>query len=141
MNIDGSIVINELRPVVNNLIRYTETAEMDLFLQCYADIPQFIAISGDGIVRNYSGPKAICTDYYRSVNKQVLTATRELFNVPGDTTVVVCWPGNIDASFKNGDAWKMRNYTVTLLYKKLDGEWKAIHSHESALPPGRVKAV
>jgi len=35
---------------------------------------------------------------------------------------------------------KMKNYGVTFVFKKIDNQWKVIHSHESSLPPEILKA-
>ena len=54
--------------------------------------------------------------------------------------MVFCWSGDIDAYFKNGDTMKMQNYTATYLCRKIGGEWKIIHSHDSALPAQIIKS-
>jgi ketosteroid isomerase-like protein len=33
----------------------------------------------------------------------------------------------------------MNNYGITNVFKKTDGQWKIIHSHESSLPPVIIK--
>src|ERR1700676_4387449 len=139
MNMDKDQILNEVRPLYKDLIHYTEAAQLDSFMRCYAETPDFLAVSGDGMIRNYEDFKKICKDYYDSLKEQKLTTTHEIFHVLADNIVVLCWSGNIDAFFKNGDVWKMKNYTVTFLYKKISGEWKVIHSHESALPPQIIK--
>ena len=140
MSIDTIQILNEVRPLAGDLIRYSETAQLDSFLRRYADIPGFLAVSGDGIIRNYPEFKKICTAYYGSLQEQKITTTHEIFHVLDSNMVVLCWSGNIDAHFKNGDIMKMQDYSVTFLYKKINGEWKVIHSHESALPPQVIKA-
>ena len=135
VNIDKDRILSEVRPVAEDLVHYSETAQLDSFLQGYAEIPDFLAVSADGMIRNYKEFKKICKDYYDRLKEQKLTTIHEIFNVLDDVTVVLCWSGNIDAFFKNGDIWKMQNYTVTYLFKKISGEWKIIHSHESAMLP------
>jgi ketosteroid isomerase-like protein len=140
VNIDKDRIANEVRSLFTDLTRYTETAEVDSFLRCYADTPDFLAVSADGMIRNYADFKKICKDYYDSIKEQKLATIHEIFHVLDENTVVLCWSGNIDAFFKNGDTMKMQNYTVTFLLKKISGEWKVIHSHESALPPQIIKS-
>ena len=140
VNIDKNQIVNEVKPLFADLTHYTETAQVDSFLRCYADIPDFLAVSGDGMIRNYGEFKKICKDYYDSVKEQKLVTIHEIFHVLDENTVVLCWSGNIDAFFKNGDVMKMPNYTVTFLFKKISGDWKVIHSHESALPPQIIKS-
>jgi hypothetical protein len=139
MNIDKDRILNEVRLFADNLTQFSETAQLDSFLGCYADTPDFIAVGGDGIVRNYQDFKKICKDYYDLLKEQKLTTIREIFHILDNSTVLLCWSGNIDAFFKNGDFWKMQNYSVTSLYKKMNGQWKVIHSHESSLPPEVIK--
>jgi ketosteroid isomerase-like protein len=140
VNIDTNRILNEVRPLAEDLIQYSETAQLDSFLRCYAETPDFLAVSADGIIRNYQDFKKICKDYYGSLKEQKIATTHEIFHVLDDITVVLCWSGYIDAFFNNGDVMKMQNYTVTFLYKKIGGEWKVIHSHESALPPQIIKS-
>ena len=51
MNFDEDRILNEVKLFARNLTHYSETAQSELFLACYADIPEFLAISGDGIIR------------------------------------------------------------------------------------------
>jgi ketosteroid isomerase-like protein len=140
VNIDTNRILNEVRPLAHDLVRYSETAQLDSFLRRYAETPDFLAVSADGIIRNSKDFRKIAKNYYDSLKEQKITTTREIFHVLDDITVVLCWSGNIDAFFKNGDMMKMPNYAVTFLYKKINGEWKVIHSHESAIPPQIIKS-
>ena len=139
MKIDKDQILNELRPLAEKLTRYSETAQWDSFLQCYADTPDFLAVSADGIIRNYQDFKKICHDYYERLKEQKLITSQEIFHVLDGNTVVLCWSGDINAFFKNGESWKMPNYTVTFIFRKINREWKVIYSHESALPPQIIK--
>src|ERR1700682_6200151 len=66
MNIDTDQILNEVRPLAEDLIHYSETAQLDSFLRRYAEIPDFLAVSADGMIRNYKDFKKICKDYYES---------------------------------------------------------------------------
>jgi hypothetical protein len=140
LHIDKNRITKEVNAVFEGLIRYTETARVDSFLSHYADCPDFHAVSGDGAIRNYEDFSRICKEYYGSLKEQKLTTQSKIVNILDETAVALCWSGNIDAFFKNGDMMKMPNYTVTFLFKKMSGEWKVIHSHESALPPEIIKS-
>lgn len=139
-DMDKKQIERELKPIFERLTHASETAEADAFLQCYAETKDFLQVSGDGIIRNYQDFKKICKEYYESLREQKITTTHEIFHVLDDNTVVLAWSGNIDAYFRNGDTMKMQNYAVTFLFKKIGGEWKIIHSHESALPAQIIKA-
>lgn len=140
MNTDENQILDEVKLFARNLTHYSETAQLDIFLACYADTPDFIAISSDAVIRNHSDLKKICEDYYGTLQEQKLTTVFAKFHILNEITVLHCWSGNIDAYFKNGDTWKMQKYTVTYIFKKISGVWKIIYSHESSLPPEIIKS-
>ena len=140
MNIDQDRIVYEVRHLFEYVTHYSETAQVGSFLYCYSETPDFLAVSGDGVIRNYEGFKKISENYYESLRTQKLSTTHETYRVLDERTVLLCWSGNIDAYFKNGDVWKMQNYTLTFIVKKASGEWKIIHSHESSLPHEIIKS-
>jgi ketosteroid isomerase-like protein len=141
VNFDKDRIVSELKPFFAGLTSYSETARLDSFLACYADNPNFVAVSGDGIVRDYEGFKKISKEYYDSLKEQTIVTTHEQFQVLDEITCILAWSGNIDALFKNGDKMIMEHYSVTFVFRKMDGVWKIIHSHESALPPQIIKST
>ena len=86
-------------------------------------------------MRNYEEFKKVCSEYYTSLQQQKLFTVTEKFNVLDKDLVITGWTGNILAQFKNGDAMTLNNYSITNVFKKIDGKWKIIHSHESSQPP------
>src|ERR1700688_1265096 len=99
MNFNEDRILNEVRLFAKNLTHYSETAQLDLFLACYANTPDFLAISGDGVIRNHNDFKKICKDYYGTLKEQKLTTIHEKFHILDESTVLFCWSGNIDAFF------------------------------------------
>ena len=136
---ESNQIIKEVKSTSDKLTEYSEKAQLDSFLSCYADLPDFLHFSSDGKMRNYEEFKKICTVYYDSLKEQKVITNQEKFHVLDTNLVISGWTGNIIAQFKNGDEMKMDNYSITSLFKKIDGKWKIIHSHESALPPEIIK--
>jgi hypothetical protein len=127
--------IKEVKTVFDEIAKYSEEAQLDPFLSCYNNSPAFLHFSGDGRMRNYEEFKNICSEYYTSLKQQKLFTITEKFRVVDTDIVITGWTGNIIAQFKNGDTMIMNNYSVTNVFKTIDGKWKIIHSHESSLPP------
>jgi ketosteroid isomerase-like protein len=132
-------IIKEVKNIVEKMTGYSQKAQLDSFLSCYAHYPGFLHFSSDGKMRNYEEFKKICTGYYSSLKEQDVVTTREKFHVLDINLVISGWTGNIIARLKNGDTMNMYNYSITNVFKKIDGKWKVIHSHESALPPEIIK--
>jgi ketosteroid isomerase-like protein len=132
-------VISEVKSLFDKMGKHTEEAQLDSLLSYYDNSPTFLAFSSDGTMRNYDEFRKICTEYYTKLQSQKLTTTTERFNVIDSNLVIVGWTGKIVAQFKNGDMMSMNNYSVTNVFRRIDGKWKVIHDHESALPPDIVK--
>ncbi len=133
--VDTNQVAKDVKTVLDGLTRYSEEAQLELFLNGYDKSPSFVHFSSDGKMRNYEELKEICTEYYNALKGQKISTLAEKMNVIDESLAIAGWTGNISAQFKNGDSMIMNNYSITNVLKKIDGEWKIIHSHESALPP------
>ena len=128
-------IITEVKTVSDELAKSSEQAQLDFFLSCYDNSPAFLHISGDGKMRNYEEFKKTCSEYYTSLKEQKLFTITEKFNVIDSGLVISGWTGNIIAQFKNGDIMTLNNYSITNVFKTIEGKWKIIHSHESSQPP------
>jgi len=139
-SMNNTKIIAEVKKAADALSTYSASSQLDSLLACYADVKDFRAFSADGIMRNFDEFRKIATGFYDSVSRQQVSTIREDFSVIDSNLVIVSWLGNIDAFFKNGNTMKMKNYGVTFVFKKIDNQWKVIHSHESSLPPEILKA-
>jgi len=77
--------------------------------------------------------------YYTVLKEQKVSTLMEKIDVIDETLAIIGWTGNIIAQLKNGDSIIMNNYVITNVFKKTDGLWKIIHSHESSLTPIIIK--
>lgn len=136
---ESNNIINEVKDSYNKITAYSKQAQLDSFMSYYDNSPFFISISADGKMSSYEEFKKLCTEYYNALKEQNIATIQEKFHVVDETTVIVSWTGNIIANFKNGDMIKMNNYSITSVFKLIDGKWKVIHDHESALPPEIIK--
>jgi ketosteroid isomerase-like protein len=132
-------IIKEIKSDHEKLTEYSEKAQLDSFLSYYDNSSLFLQISSDGKMRNYEEFKNICTEYYNMLKEQKISTIFEKLNVIDNNLAILSWTGNIIAQFRNGDTMKMKNYSITNVFKRIEGKWKIIHSHESALPPEIIK--
>ena len=137
---ESNQIIKEVRTVMDKLTEFSQRAQSDSFLSCYDDSPTFLAISSDGVMRDYPEFKKICVEYYNSIKDQKIITIREKYHVMDPGLVILGWTGNIIAHLRNGDSMIMNNYSISFVIKKIGAQWKIIHSHESALPPEMIKA-
>ena len=128
-----------LKVISDKIIEYSEKAQLNLFLSCYDNSPTFLHFSSDGQMRNYEAFKKICTEYYNALKKQKVIIIQEKIHLLDTNLAVIGSTVNIIAEFKNGDIMKLNNYSITSVFKKINTEWKVIHSHESGLLPEIIK--
>lgn len=138
--VESNYILKEVKSVFDLMTKYSEEAQFEPFLRFYDNSPTFSHFSADGKMRNYEELKKACSEYYTALKQQKLSTISEKFNVIDRNLVIVAWTGNITAQFKNSDTMNMSNYSVTNVFKKIDGQWKIIHSHESSLPPEIIKS-
>ena len=134
-------IIKEIKAVSGEMTKYSEEAQSISFLSFYDNSPAFLHFSADGKMRDYEEFKNICSEYYASLKQQKLSTIMERISVIDTGIVITAWTGNIVAQFKNGDTMTMNDYSVTNVFRKIDGKWKIIHSHESSLPPEIEKKI
>jgi len=136
---DPKIVQREVRKVSELITHLSEIADADSLLKLYSDNLDFVAFGSDGVKRTFDEFKTVCNDYYKTLKKQKFETVDENFYVVGSDIVISSWFGNIHAYLKSGATMDMKNCGVTNVFKKDSGEWKVIHSHESALLPKYLK--
>jgi ketosteroid isomerase-like protein len=132
-------ILREINAMFGKLTHFSEIAQADSFLSFYENYPDFIHIGGDGKMRDFEGFKKICNDYYDSLKEQKISMVTEKTKILDTNLAISAWTVNILAYFKNGDMMRMDNYSITYLVRKIDGQWKIIHTHESSLPPELIK--
>jgi ketosteroid isomerase-like protein len=138
-NTEADNIVNEVKRIYDEITGYAEKTQLDSFLSYYDDSSDFMSFSSNGKMSNFEEFKKACTEYYNSLKEQKVVTTHEKFNVVDANLVIVGWTGNITATLKNGDKMKMDNYSITSVFKKMNGKWKVIHDHESSLPPEIIK--
>jgi ketosteroid isomerase-like protein len=137
--VESDEIIRAVKEAYSIISSYSQTAQVDSFLSYYANTPGFVMIGSDGVMRNYEEFKKICTEYYKALQVQQVRTTKENFQVIDSNLVLLAWTGDIMATMKNGDVMKMPNYSITSVFRKIDGKWKVIHDHESSIPPEIIK--
>jgi ketosteroid isomerase-like protein len=126
---------NEVRAARALIAQGASRADLEAFLDGYEWGPEFFAIGGDGLIRDEAAFRAACTGYYISLEHQDEVTLREEVLVVSDDLAILSWQGDIKAFFKNGDQMNLKNYGISLVFRRKGGRWKVIHSHESSLPP------
>src|SRR5580658_3924974 len=96
-------ILDGVKIALEALTYHSQNAQAESFLEYYADSPDFLAFSADGIMRNYEAYKDICRGYYDSIKRQDISTIQEVFHVISAEIVLLGWTGNITAFLKTGE--------------------------------------
>ena len=85
----------------------------------------------DSESHNYAAFVELANKMLTNVDHQVMDTKEEVFTVVAEDCFIHFWTGFNGMYFKDGSNMEMENFFMTYVYKKMDGQWKIIHAHES----------
>ena len=125
----------ELREAVSRLIQGCEALDMDLAFSLFWDSPGFRMIAADGSLCDYRTYVDSNADYLTGCASFKLTTIDEEVRVLGPDLAVYSWIYRAEATLKTGKRDVFEKAGASFVFKRVDGEWKAVYYHESTLPP------
>ena len=129
----------EIREVVDLILQAGDKMDVEALFQLYSDSPDFILFNTDGSMVDYQGAKNGAAEMFKSLAVLKYTTVKEEFRFLPNNIVICAWLGNCEMTIKTGEHLNINTYAVTLVFRKIDNQWKVIYSHESALPPVQEK--
>lgn len=97
----------------------------------YLDSPDFVIIGADGAKFTYAANKKATQDFVASATTIAITTKADDCSVMTPELAICAWTGTEEVTLKAGDKVTWDPFAVTLVFKKVDGQWKVIYSHES----------
>ena len=148
-------ISKEIKVVVDSIFARVEKLDVK-WLDYYADSPDWGMVNADGTRWDYQTTKKVQPDFFNSVISYKWTTTHETFlfltkdiaiySLDGkDETIlksndklIANKPlnslfGKDDTSLKLGDIIIYDPHAYTLVFKKIEGQWKVIYSHDSGI--------
>ncbi len=122
----------EVRAVVDSMIATALRLDADAGIQFYWDSPDFIAVNPDGSTSDYQAMKKLGTEGVKTIAAMTMSASRTDFRVLTKEIVICAWIGKGEVALKSGVRMTYDPDALTLVFKKIEGKWKVIYSHESA---------
>ncbi len=145
----------EIKVVVDSIFARVEKLDVN-WLDYYADSPDWGMVNADGTRWDYQTTKKVQPDFFNSVISYKWTTTHEtsifltkdivIYSLDGkDETIlksndklIANKPlnslfGKDDTSLKLGDKIIYDPHAYTLVFKRIEGQWKVIYSHDSGI--------
>ena len=131
-NEEKDVLISEIKPVLTQIIENSEKGILDLALKPYLKSSEFVGIS-NGQVFDYNGMEQGNKQYFEAMVTQKFTEKLLKYSFINADNVVVTWGGSAIAELKDGQKLNVDPFAATLLFTKIDGNWKVTYSHESSV--------
>ena len=131
----------EIAGIIDGIVRSCDQLDYQGALKPYFDSPSFVAVNTDGSVVDYEGFKNLNTELFKTVTSFTLTTTKLDVHFLTDTVLLCTWTGNSEIVVKSGEHFRTPAFAATLLFSKVNNEWKIMYSHESASPPTQETQV
>lgn len=127
------------------------------WLDYYAETPDWGMANSDGSRWDYQTTKNVQPDFFNSIISWEWTTTHRDIKFLANDIVLCAWDGKDETILKSGDNLKVDTlinnmynnelttqrlgdkividpHTYTLIFKKINGAWKVIYSHDSGYP-------
>jgi hypothetical protein len=150
-------ITKEIIAVGDTIMAKFERLDAEYFNDYYIDTPDWGMANSDGSRWDYQTTKKLQPDLLNSIISFKWTTTHRDLKFLAKDVVLCAWDGKDETTMKSGDKIKVDNlinnmynkdlttqtlgdkivmnpHTYTLIFKKINGVWKIIYSHDSGYP-------
>ena len=125
----------EVKKAFNTIIEGWESLDMDLAFKAFHNSPDFYMIGIDCSICDYQTYINNNINYFKECSSFKLTTFEEKIKFLDKDMAIYSWIYKAEATLKTGDRDIIEKACATLLFKKINKEWKVIYYHEAALLP------
>ena len=104
------------------------------WLDYYMDSPEWGMVNNDGTRWDYQYTKKVQQDFFNVMASWKWTTTHQDFKFLTNDIVIYALDGKDQTVMKTGDKSTIDPHTYTMIFKKIEGQWKVIYSHDSGIP-------
>jgi ketosteroid isomerase-like protein len=122
----------EIKVVSDSIIARLERLDTT-WLDYYADSPDWVMFGADGSQWDYQTTKN-AQAIFASVASYKWTTTYEHFVIVTKDVVIAASQNKDEMTMKSGEKITYDPHAYTLVFKRIDGTWKVVYSHDSGTP-------
>lgn len=131
----------EISARIDEIIKASENLDVDAAMEVYWNGEEFRIISPDASASSYEDYKNTMKAFFGEMKSCSFETIDEEFRFLGRDQLLYTWYGNNTVVFNSGENLEIPSYTGTMLFEKIDGEWKIIYAHESAAQPDTSNSI
>lgn len=125
----------EISAQVEKIVKGAGQLNIEMAMSPYSNASDFLVVNPDGTFLDYNGMKEANTESFKQLNSMKFVTKNEQFKFLTKNKVLLTWYGQNEFEMKTGEKMKIESYVGTMLFKKIDNEWKIVYAHESASSP------
>ena len=125
---------SEVKAAVDSIFANIERLDANGVLQYFWDSPDFVAYNADGSHADFQAAKKALTDGIAGSTSFKPILREEEFRVVTRDFVVYSRVQRAEIVLNSGDKMIADPDAMTVLFRKIDGQWKVVYSHESEIP-------
>lgn len=125
----------EISDVVKLVIESAEQADFQSAKTPYLNSPEFTLINPDATVDDYEKFRLKGIASFEQLSAYYQTTIREEYRFLNKDLVLYTWIGQAELELKTGDVMNFDSYVGTMLFNKINNEWKITYAHETASAP------
>jgi ketosteroid isomerase-like protein len=115
-----------------------ERLDLETAMKGEADTPDFLYADVDGNQYDKAGLRKLCVDMVAFCSAEKVITQKERIYVLASDAALYAWHGAVELIQKDGTVMRVDPYNASFLLKRIEGSWKIVLQHESALPPQPV---
>jgi hypothetical protein len=125
----------EILAQVEKIVLGAAQLNIEMAMGPYSSSTDFLVINPDGTFLNYNGMKEVNTESFKQLNSMEFSTKNEEFRFLTKNKVPLTWYGKNKFELKSGEKMKIDSYVGTMLFEKINNEWKIVYAHESTSAP------
>jgi hypothetical protein len=129
------IAKKEISDVAKDVLKSINRLNIESALKPYLNTPDFLMINPDGSYADYNGFKSTNTEAFMQLQSMKQTTLKEEFRFLTKTQVLYTWFGKNEIELKTGERIKNESHIGSMIFNKINNEWKIVYAHESKSPP------
>jgi ketosteroid isomerase-like protein len=126
-----------VKEAVDVIVKNSEQGNLEASLAPYWNSPDFIAFNSDGTMWDFDAFRKADVEYFAMMTSQKITTLQDAVRILSRDVVIYAWRLRFDMTLKYGRMMSMGPAGLTLVFKRMNNEWKVVYSHESSLPAGQ----
>jgi ketosteroid isomerase-like protein len=133
-DIEKEAAKKEISNVGKFVIENAAKLDVETAIKPYLNDSTFLVVNPDGSFGSFEKMKTTNIEAFKQLASFKQTTINEQFRFLTRTEVLYTWFGKNELQLKTGEKVTNESYVGTMLFKKINNEWKIAYAHESASP-------